>query len=69
VSIKITHIDLYPGDSVFLQLEGSTEHSIFVRVNKTGKFLVSGPNNNKTRSYEVRISGVRRISKREANKD
>ena len=63
MSVKLTHIDMKRGDNVFLQLNGSPEVSISVRVTASGKFVVSGPMNINGHAYQITDMGMKRISK------
>jgi hypothetical protein len=61
VSAKIEHIDLWPGDHIFVRVKGCAERSVLVEVAKDGKATVRGPFNCKSRTFEILTSGLRKL--------
>jgi hypothetical protein len=61
VSAKIEHIDLWPGDHVFVRVKGCAELNVLVEVAKDGKATVRGPFNCKSRKFEILTGGLREL--------
>jgi hypothetical protein len=67
VSAKIEHIDLWPGDHIFVRVRGCAELNVLVEVAKDGKATVRGPFNCQSRTFEILKSGLRKLPNAEAH--
>ena len=61
MSAKIEHIDLWPGDHVFVRVKGCAELNVLVEVAKDGTATVRGPFNCKSRTFEITTGGRREL--------
>jgi hypothetical protein len=61
VSAKITYLDLWPGDNVFVRVRGCAELNVLVEVAKDGTATVRGPFNCKSRTFEITTAGLREL--------
>jgi hypothetical protein len=68
VSIKLSHIDVGLGESIFVQNQGSSEESILVQVSEDGRCFISGPSNQNSTMFELTIEGMKEIEPSEAHK-
>lgn len=65
MSIKIENLNLRPGDHLFIYINGNAENSIYLVAAKDGTAFVSGPFNNKSRSFKCAIPGWIEVSSEE----
>jgi hypothetical protein len=65
MTIKISKIDMQPGDCLYIDLKGSVENSIFISVREDGSVLLQGPANQTVSRIQPQADGWRLIEQNE----
>ena len=63
MGITIETLDMRPGDSLIIYLNGSAENSIAIHVNQSGEAVIQGPMNEHNRAYRCEILGWEEVRK------
>jgi len=65
MSVSLDRIDIGANESLFINIQGSTERSLWVSVSKSGRCFVVAPYNTKRKVFELTINGIDEVAEEE----
>ena len=67
MAISMDRITVGANESIFVNIQGSSERCVIIQVSRSGRCFVTAPFNNKRKIFELLIEGLRETTEEARN--